>query len=183
MIDLVLDAHREQPFCFEFERLSAAVQGGNHDALRALHVFEDAGERQAPFLGFPDTGGPSDFGIDKAQRLASLRGDVDRHDAFRRVNLRRSQTDSTRGVHCFEHVVDQPPDVIVDSVNGFGASSQARVRIVENVEKGHFRFLWAAGDMVGNHLSIRQAVAVRRRRCRLGPRMLRGPTRTATNAA
>src|SRR3546814_5989272 len=70
MIDLVMDAGRQQVVDLEHERLAVAVQRLDLDAVGAGNVGEDAGDRQAAFLVFAQLlGAVADNRVDEHQRL------------------------------------------------------------------------------------------------------------------
>src|SRR5687768_2958315 len=58
MIDLVLNAHGEQPVGVELDLLAVAVQGTHADLLRARHLVEVTRHRQATFLRLFDARAP-----------------------------------------------------------------------------------------------------------------------------
>jgi hypothetical protein len=65
VIDLVLDAHRQQAIGIQLEGLAVAVQGAHLDALGALNLLEEARHRQAAFLHFLDAVPLQYLGIDE----------------------------------------------------------------------------------------------------------------------
>jgi hypothetical protein len=51
MIDLMLDADREQPFRIELDLLAIEIERAHTDLLGARHLVEVARHGQATFLG------------------------------------------------------------------------------------------------------------------------------------
>jgi hypothetical protein len=50
MIDLVLQAHRQQTHCFDNLFVSFQIEVANDDTFRSLDLVVNSGHRQAPFL-------------------------------------------------------------------------------------------------------------------------------------
>src|SRR5690606_32336056 len=88
VIDLVLDAHREQPVRFLGEGGAVPVQRADGHPIRALDLVVDAGHRQATFLvdlGFLAL--RDDLGVDEHPQVVPLLGDVDHHHPQVNVDL------------------------------------------------------------------------------------------------
>jgi hypothetical protein len=62
---------------------------------------------------------------------------VDHQHALRNVHLRRGETDTGRGVHRLEHVVDQSPQRRVDLRDGLRTGAQSRVGKFQNLKLCH----------------------------------------------
>jgi hypothetical protein len=137
VIQLVLDAYREEAVGLELERLAVTVERAHGDTLGALHLVEDARHRQAAFLAFLGARRCDDLGIDEhAQRVVGL-GDVDDDHALVDVDLGGGQPDAGRGVHRRGHVVDQFADARVDFLHRLGDGVEARIGVVQDIEYGH----------------------------------------------
>ncbi|OMP13744.1 class I and II aminotransferase [Corchorus olitorius] len=126
VIDLVLDAHRQQAVAFQLEGLAVAIQGLDPDPLGTADLFVEAGNRQAAFLVLAQfLGERLGLGIDEDQRLALVFADVDHHQAAMHVDLGGGQTDAgrfSRGAakmpqRCF-HPARAGPEWWMTSVDG-----------------------------------------------------------------
>src|SRR5262249_26851366 len=109
------------------------------DLRGAIYEVVELRHRQAALLGVRRALGAQDLGIDQAERLGTVRRHVADQDPFVKVDLRRSQTDARRGIHCLEQILDEAPDFGVDFCDRFGANSQSRIRILEYWETCHCR--------------------------------------------
>ena len=77
MIDLVLDAHGEQPVRVELDLLAVAIERSHADLLGARHLVVDTRHRQAAFLRLLDAFAREDLRIDQHQRLIAPLAHVD----------------------------------------------------------------------------------------------------------
>jgi hypothetical protein len=75
-----------------------------------------------------------DHGIDQAQRLVLVLGEVDDDHPAMNVDLGRGQADAGCRVHGLEHVVDQLAHGFVDLVDRGRTGPQARIREVEYIQ-------------------------------------------------
>src|SRR5690606_15883337 len=74
VVDLVLDADREQAVGLAFDGVAVAVEVAHLHALGALHVLVDIGHGQAAFLHDLDAFLLEDLGIDERDGLAAIVG-------------------------------------------------------------------------------------------------------------
>src|SRR6202165_3021123 len=106
MIDLVLEAARQQPVGFDAHAFAVTIPTLENAAFCAGHVANDAGNRQAAFGPDPLALKIDEHRIDKRERLAFL-AHVDDDDALADAYLGCSQPDTRRSVHRLNHIVDE----------------------------------------------------------------------------
>src|SRR5690606_34074776 len=138
VIDLVLDADREQPVRFQGEGRAVPVQGADGHAIRTLDLVVDARNRQATllvdlrFLALRD-----DLGVDEHAQIVALLGDVDHHHPQVDVHLGGGEPDARGGIHGLGHIGHQAPDVVVHLLDRLGNLVQPGVGVTEYVKNGH----------------------------------------------
>ena len=142
MVDLVLDAHREQAVGSHFEGLAVAAERPDANAPRPLHVVEDPGHRQAALLRRLDILRFDHLRVHQGEGLVMVLGDVRDQQTTVNIDLRRSKTDAFAGIHGLEHVVDQGSKVVVHDLDGLCDGSQSRVGILEYCETRHANRAW-----------------------------------------
>jgi len=114
-------------------------EGAHANFLGALDLVVDAGHGEAPFFHLLDAFAREDFGIDQNERLIARLADVDDDHALVHVDLRRSQADARRGVHGFEHVVDQLTQRVIDGFDRLRLGTKPRIGKFEDGELSHGR--------------------------------------------
>ena len=134
MIDLVLQAAREQAVGLDLELLAVEVHRANANLGRAFDVAVDVGNRQAAFFALVLPFGVNDFGIDDDERIVV---DVDDGEPFGASDLRRGEADALRQVHRLEHVARQRPQLVGDFGDGLGILAENRVAEDADVENAH----------------------------------------------
>src|SRR5436190_22189527 len=107
MIDLVLEARREQSRRIQLEGTSFAIERPHAHAASAGDRLEDAGYGQTALLHDLFAFGLHDYRVDEYLQLVSLLGEIDDHHPFRYPNLNRRETNARRAVHRLDHVGDQ----------------------------------------------------------------------------
>ncbi len=137
MVHLVLDAHSQRALIVPLERLTAAILGAHANLRRPLHLIEHAGHRQAAFFRHGDPFARQDLGVDENQRLIALLGDVDHQQAQRGIHLGRGEADAGRCVHRLEHVIDEAPQLGVETRNRKGPSAQPGVGKFQDRSEAH----------------------------------------------
>src|SRR4051794_380555 len=97
MVDLVLQAAREQLRRFDLVFAPVEIHRADDDVLRALDVGVDVGDGEAAFLGLLLRAAPlDDLRIDHDERLAV---DLDHGEPLGAPHLRRGESDPARVVH------------------------------------------------------------------------------------
>lgn len=114
MIDLVLDAHRQQAAGIEFEGLAVATQRADPHPFGAANDLVETRHRQTTFFRFAFPLPFQQGWVDERQRPVLFLGHVHHHDAFPDVDLGGGRANARRGVHGFQHVVHQGPNAVVD---------------------------------------------------------------------
>ena len=76
-------------------------------ALRSLHLIKETGYRQTPLLHHTDLLTIKDFGIDEDHGGAAILRNVHHQKTLVHIDLRSGKTDTGRGIHRLEHVIDQ----------------------------------------------------------------------------
>src|SRR5688572_21044290 len=142
VIDLVLEAARQQLGRVELDRFPLAVLRLDDDAHRALDVGVDVGNRQATLFAPLRSLAMHDLRIDDDVSRAI---DVHDRDALRAPHLRRGEPDSLGGVHRLEHVVHELLKVRPDIGDGTRVLSEDRSAEHVDVEQAHD----AAGSALG----------------------------------
>src|SRR5687768_3048006 len=132
MIDLVLQAAREQVRRVELEGLAVAVQRANGDARGAVDVAEDLGDRETPLFSAGGAFGVDDLGVHDHDRVVL---DVDDGEALRSPDLRRGKPDSLGGVHRLEHVIGEATELVGHAVDGRRLLAEDRGAVNVNVEE------------------------------------------------
>ncbi len=124
----VLGRHR-------FHGLTMLIEPSNPNALRTVHVDQDAGEAQAALLiallGVLDN---FQLGIDpdtSPRQLVRIPRDEQPHG---QAHLRSRQTDPLGLVHQLEHPIHNRPDLIIHSLHWLGLEPEDRMGVCENVE-------------------------------------------------
>src|SRR5687767_14681033 len=134
VVDLVLQAAREQLGRLDLVRVAVEVHRAHDDVLWPLDVRIDVGDREAAFLRLGLARRLEDLGIDDDERLSL---DVDHREALGTADLRRRQPDPARVVHRLEHVGHERAQVFRDLPHGHGALPQDRVAEDADVEDAH----------------------------------------------
>src|ERR1039457_942093 len=125
VVDLMLDAAREQLSAVHLEPLAALVLGADADFGGADHFLADIGEAEAAFVLVLFALLEDDLGIDEHQAVFGdlAHAEIDDRDAPGDVHLRSGQADALGGVGGLEHVRDQLAQLGVelgDRVTGLG---------------------------------------------------------------
>lgn len=107
MVDLVLKALREESLALQVDLLSVAIQAGDSELAEARYLANVTGDRKAALGHFRLFLREFHFGVDHDGRLAFVVLDVHHEHALGDIDLRRSEADARRGIHRFEHVVDE----------------------------------------------------------------------------
>jgi len=97
---------------------------------RTSALAPDAG----PSLG---TLAPDDLRIDEDAQVVLVFAHVDDDDLPVHVDLRGGQADTRCRIHRLRHVVDQLAGRRVDFFDAFRGRAEARVRVLQDLEKGH----------------------------------------------
>src|SRR6185437_3960972 len=134
MIDLVLQAPREQVVRIHLERSSVAVLRANDHTHGAFDVSVDVRNGQAAFLAFLLPLGEDDLGVDHDERILIH---VDHRESLGATDLRRGQSDAFRRIHGLEHVVDQTLQFRRDLGYGHRFLSQNWCAQDKDVEQTH----------------------------------------------
>ena len=136
MVQLVLEDARAQPLRLDRERLTVGVVSLEPHPRRARDRREDAGNRQAPFLGGRLAALPGDDRIE--QRLGAPPLLVSDHDQPERdADLRRGEADAGLVVHRVDHVGDDGPDLGRHLADGLGAPAEDGVAVFPDLQNGH----------------------------------------------
>src|SRR4051812_2301340 len=140
VVDLVLDAGREQALGLDLVGLAVEVEILEPHLGGALDILVDFRDRQAAFLVDRRlVRGPYDLRIDEHARLglAFLLGKVHGEDALRHPDLDRGEPDAGRVIHGFEHVLDQGLDVGRDLADRLGDQPQPLVGKDDDIAPCH----------------------------------------------
>lgn len=129
VVCFVLKGAGQKFFASFFEDISFSVLGADGDGFRARHVFAKVGDAEAAFALGMFTGGVDDFRVDEDKLGVGIffEGDVDDGDAPGDSDLRSGQADAVRGVHRFEHVVEESLQLRVEDGDLFRRLLQHRV--------------------------------------------------------
>src|SRR5271165_3619077 len=140
VVDLVLEHGREQPLGQHLALLAVAVEGADANGGGALDLGVIFGDRQAALLvGRALVRSPKDLGVDEDLRRRGLLllGDVDDEQADRLGDLDRREPDARRVVHRLDHVVDEPRQRRVDTLDRLADQAELGVGQGDDVTKGH----------------------------------------------
>ena len=140
MVDLVLQAGREQPFRLDLADLVLVVEIAQPDRLGALNLGVMLGQRQTALVGRQQfLGTPQDLGIGDAHRLRRLAvaRAIDHQHTLRYPDLRCRKPDADRVVHRLEHVVHQPAHRGVDRGNRPRLDLEARIGSGDDRQQSH----------------------------------------------
>src|SRR6187402_213435 len=109
MIDLVLKGAGEKLGPFHFKVLTRSVLRADFDPCGARYFFANVGKREAALFFVLPPFDRDDLWVNEHDLLlwSLLKAEIDNRDAARDVDLRRSQTDTLRGVHGLKHIVDE----------------------------------------------------------------------------
>ena len=135
MVDLVLDAGSEQTLGLDLAGSPVTVGGGSPGSFRPVFTTsKTSGTERHPSS---TSISPSVHRISGSTRQSCPLRSFDRSMVTRHASRHRPgsrEADPGGVVHRLEHVVDQPPDTVVDRTDGFGAPAQARIGVVEYLE-------------------------------------------------
>ena len=144
MIDLVLQAYREQPVGFDLNFLLIAGPAHHKDLLGSGDFGSVVNHREAAFLvGDQIVTVLADLRIDQLDQVGLVFAacivltDIENNHAFRHTNLWRCQTDSRCSIHGFGHVFDRLDRISVDIADVLGHIFQRGFRIGQNATHSH----------------------------------------------
>jgi hypothetical protein len=130
VVDLVLNAHRQQAIGFHRPLLAVEVEVFDGDPLGTLDLVVDAGHRQAAFFADLLTAAFLQGRIDEGEKIVLLFRHVDDHDAL--ASTWSPPADARRFVHGFGHVGDQFSNAGIDLGDGLRDLFQARIGKTQN---------------------------------------------------
>ena len=90
--------------------------------------------RQAALFALRLAFGGDDLRVDEYLELVAGHAHVDYDDALVDIDLCGREADAGRGIHGFDHVADQFPDVCRHDRHRGGGLSQPRIRVFEDVQ-------------------------------------------------
>jgi hypothetical protein len=109
VIDLMLEAAREQFFAVHLKPLAVLILGADAHLGRAHHLLANVGKAEAAFLFVDLALAGDDLGVDDYQLLLGVLApaQVDDREALGHADLLRGQSGALRGVHGLKHVRGQ----------------------------------------------------------------------------
>ncbi len=142
VVDLVLQADREQALRSQGKRGALRIKRTHHDLPGTLDVFKDARHRQAAlFVNGGLAARFDDFGIDEdLQGIAGL-GKIDHDHPKVHIDLRGSKADAWSVVHGFGHVSNQLANRVIDLLDRTGELLQPGIGVAEDCSDCHSKML------------------------------------------
>ena len=139
----MLHALREQPFTFDADLFTVAIESRDRDLLETHDVADHPDDRQAALGHLFFIFRKHDLRIDDHRRFVFVVVHVHDEQPLRNADLRRGEADARSGIHGFEHVVDELlEERIVDffQFDFFGNPAQRRVPVLDDfTDIGHGR--------------------------------------------
>ena len=140
MVHLMLDAGRKEPVHILFANLVLAVEIADADPFGTFYLGKMLRQGQASFFEHAAFARCLyDFRVCHLHRLRRLprSRDIGDDHPFGYAHLRRRQTDAGGGVHGFQHVIHEPPDIVIDGVDARCNGFEARIRRCDDGQQGH----------------------------------------------
>ncbi len=133
MIDLMLQASRQNAVRLDLSRVAIAIEVTGAHAGRPLDILENVRDRQTALLaGGMLVRSPENFRISETKRLRRrcftfAFGHVENDHPLLHGDLNRGKPDARRGIHGLKHVVHERADAVVD--RGHWRANEAQTRI------------------------------------------------------
>ena len=137
MVHLVLQAHGRETIEVDLEDLALHVLGAGADGGGTLHLVENAGNRQATFLGNPLAFTRQNLRVAEHLRVRLSLGNIHNDQSLMEVDLGGGQPDARGCVHGLEHVLDLPGQSGIEHLDRLGPGAKTGVRVLKNLQARH----------------------------------------------
>ena len=137
VVHLVLQADGREAIEIDFEDLAGHVLGARADGGGALDLIENAGNRQAAFLGDPHAFTGENFRVAEHLGVLLSLGNIHDDQSLMNVHLGGRQPDAGRFVHGFEHVLREARKRGIEHLDRLGLGAKTGVRVLKNIQARH----------------------------------------------
>src|SRR5215470_963365 len=126
MVSLMKEGAGQQFLASLFIKMSIHVLGANRDLAWSGDRLAELGNAQAAFILGMAAFGVNNLGIGKHQLgiRVFLESHIDNGETFRNADLRSRQPNAMRGIHRFEHVLDELLQLVIEDSYSFSALFQ-----------------------------------------------------------
>src|SRR5208337_3777573 len=120
VVGLMHQGTRQQVLSAHFKCLAFEVLRARSDVSRPRHLLAKFRQAEAAFVGGESPFSMDNLGIHEHDLGLGifLECDINDSNALADPDLRRSQTDTVRGVHAFKHVIDELAQLVVEDCDG-----------------------------------------------------------------